>query len=72
MALVERDHVTQALPSNRSDQPFAVCIRLRRSNRCLQHLQSEGSNGFVHFLGERRVPIMYEEAVLMITWYGFT
>lgn len=68
VAFVDWNHKVQAFPSDRPDQSLAKCVRLRCSDWSLQHRQPKASNDSVQFCGKRRMPIVNEEAVLVIAW----
>ena len=66
--LVQRDHEVQTLPSHRSDQPFAVGIRLRRPHWRSQDSQPKRALEFlIQLRREDRIAIMNQELVTMTT-----
>ncbi len=70
MFLAERNHETQALAPDGSNQSFTVRIGLRRSHRGSQRLQAETLNGFIHLLREDAVAIMDQEAIVVVAGNG--
>src|SRR5437879_10514789 len=66
--LTQRDHEIQAFTTYRSDQPFAVGIRLGCSRGRAQHAQSEGLELIIHFHREDGIAVANEKAVSMIGW----
>src|SRR5271169_6386941 len=63
MLLAQWDHVIQALAADRSHQPFAVGVRLRRLHRRPSDPQPEGLQIIVHVGRKNRIPVMNQESV---------
>ena len=62
MPLVERNHPIETLSTRRSDEPFAIGVRLRGAHRRLQDVHPHGLQGAVH-RGEDRVVIVQHEPI---------
>jgi hypothetical protein len=47
--LMDGNEIVQSLAADRPDYSFAVCIRHRTSNRCLQYFQTKTGHRFIDF-----------------------
>lgn len=63
MPIVDRNHPIETLASGGANEAFAVCIRLRRAYRRLQHVKRRRTKGLVDGRREDAVTIMDEKAI---------
>ncbi len=62
MPVVNRNHPIETLASDRANEAFAVCVRLRRTYRRFQYLKRHGTRGLVDGRREDAITIVDEKA----------
>jgi hypothetical protein len=71
MTLIEGNQEVQTLAPDRSHQPFAVAVGLRRPNRRPQYPETKSFQFPIQAAGKDRIAVMNEELALTITRQGF-
>ena len=72
MTLTEGNQEVQTLAPDRSHQPFAVGVGLRRPNRRPQYPETKSFQFPIQAGRKDRIAVMNEELALTITRQGFT
>ena len=65
------DQIVQALPSSCADQPFAVGVRLGRSEGRFQNVHTHRPHGHIKLPGVDLVPVVKDKPIRLLTTDDF-